>query len=614
MAERSWAGYNIDSSSGLLIPDSIAKSRAALSEQAEQQARGKFFSSMGRAERYNQAGAQEKPPDEPSYRYLLDAYWESQIDQIIVARRQQQIRSVARRIINDSDTKIGWTVQHREHDSPTYKESTDVKRRCEIMAQIIDHPTKEIHEGGFADFAVTSVEAELVMDRKAAVVFADRRGYPALYHAVSGDSIKPIVRVLYQWVEEHRGEEHQWGPDMWDIAAESLSYQVGFDLTKAAWVQEIDGVITAAWTQNEMSIAQVFPSVEINRLAYGRGSLFQRSLTLTDLWISLIDYNRGLFSINYPENALFLFGDYSPAGLEAFSRQLTSQVGTRNWQRLAIIPADPEFKATIQKLRDTPKDMMWPELMRVLVALKTGIYSMHPSEINMAMDSGKSTSLSEPNQEAEIAYAKEEGFDALLHHMSDWINRFLVWPRWPDLEMVWVNLHRETETARVKAAIDRVGSYWTINEARKQENLPELTDDWADMPLPIALGAQKAVTSQAGGGPGAEAGTAGDTQSSVKAQERAPVLPPPKEAKPQTPDPVTKSAPIWRPHIPSATTPEGFWRVQVGGRRYLIEVTPYGTRYHGPNGGIVFSVSDRARNPEEAVAWLDEMLEGAKAE
>ncbi len=611
MAEKEQAGWEIDPRSGLLLPDAIAKSRAALSERAEQQARGKFFSQMGRAERYNQAGAQEKPPDEPSFRYLRDAYWESQIDQLIVMRRQSQIRSLARRIHNDTDTRIGWTVRHRAHDSPHFKETDEIKKRCAEVAEIIDHPAKEVHPKGFSDFAVTMVEEELVLDRKAMLVFKDRMGRPALYYGVDGASIKPIVRVLYEWIEEHRGEQNQWGPDMWDIAAESLSYQVGFDLTKAAWVQEIDGVITAAWAADELSVDQVYPSVEINRLSYGRGSPFQRSMTLTDLWISLIDYNRGLFSVDYPENLLLLFGDYSPAGVEAFTRQLTSQVGNRNWSRLAVVPADPEFKAQVQKLRDTPKDMVWPDLARIIIAMKSGCYSMHPSEINFGTDGADKPTLSERNQEADIAYAKEEGLDGLAHHLADWVNRALVWPRYPDLEFVWVNLHRDSEQDRVKLANDRVGTYWKINEARKQENLEPIDEPWAEMPLPLALQAQQAAAAQkVQDALPKEAKADPETQMA----QREPVGQKGPKGKLQAP-PLKRSAlHTWarQTGVMAATTPEGFWRVQARGRRYTVEPMPYGTRFRGASGAMLFEDPRTARNVDEAVSWLTDYIEEAE--
>lgn len=594
--EGSWTGMLIDPQSGLLLPQALAKSRLQMSQQGEREARGKFFSQMGKSERYSQAGAQEKPPDEPSFRYLRDAYYESQIDQIIVARRQQQVRGVARYVPGDSDTRIGWTVRHRDAENPRFKETADIKRRCAEVAAIIDHPTKEIHPVGFTDVATSATEEELILDRRAMVLFPDRQGLPMQYHLVAGDSVKPIVRVLYEWIEEHKGEENQWGPDMWDVAAESLSYEVGFDLTKAAWVQEIDGVITAAWTAEQMNVAQVFPSVEINRLAYGRGSLFQRSLTLTDLWISLIDYNRGLFSIDYPEQMLLLFGDYSPAGVEAFTRQLTSQVGNRNWSRLAVVPADPEFKAQLQKLRDTPKDMLWPELMRTIIALKAAVYSMHPSEINFETGNDGRPTLNGGTQETQIANAKEEGFDSLLHHQSDWMNRTLVWPRYDDLEMVWRNLHRETEQIRIKLALDRVASYWTINEGRKQENLDPIAEPWADMPLPLALEAQKAALAP--------------SMPSVDKNAPPGAKAPQEASEPEEFGPVKKS---WdrTPGRMATTAEDGSWIVLVDGRRYRVLVTPYGTRVMAVNGAVLFQTTGRARNADEAMTWIAAYRTGA---
>ena len=974
--DASWTGMQIDPGTGLLLPTALAKSRVELSQRAEREARGKFFSQMGRAERYNQAGAQEKPPDEPSFRYLRDAFWESQIDQLCVMRRQGQIRQMARRVTHDTDTRIGWTVRHRDHASPRFKETAEIRRRCAAMAEIIDHPTAEIHPGGFQDVATSAVEDELVMDRKCfpyetvletdqgpmwigrivqhrlpvkirsintatgqeewgqvvdwqirrgitewitlryqaggrfrslrvtpdhdvwtprgmvaardlapgdaiyvhapvlspaqhqvmlglllgdgwlhrragalpklhvvhrlqqadylawiraafpnvqwseyalhptlsatgqtyeaweiaaeasptwaqyldyyatpdepalnygrllegldalglavwlmddgslastngkhggspiwsltfpgtdadyatitayfaerwgvhprahakpcktrpdarvwtlafsvadtaqlqqivgayvqaiprpgrgatkqwcaapiphggmgcqpvplkavehkpappkkrtaydvtvepthtiiahrvvtsncMVVFADRRGLPAQYHLIDGATVKPIVRVLYAWIEEHRGEQNQWGPDMWDVAAEALSYQVGFDLTKAAWVQEIDGVITAAWTADQLSVRQEYPSVEINRIAYGRGSPFQRSLTLSDLWISWTDYNRGLFSVDYPENLLLLFGDYSPAGLEAFTRQLTSQVGNRNWNRLAVVPADPDFKAQVQKLRDTPKDMVWPSLMRVLVALKTAVYGLHPSEINMASDRQDRPAISERNQTTEIEYAKEEGLDAMAEHQADWINRTLVWPRDPDLEMAWVNLHRESERERIELASQRVQRYWTINEARQQENMEPLDEPWADMPLPLALQAQKGdlappAPPQAEAGPTALQGGAPYEAPSQPGRQR-PRTPDGKGDAPPDDGSLQRSATVrWSAtHGPRlvATTPEGWWRVVVDGRRYIVQVTPYGTQVRGVNGALLFSTTQQAQTADEAVGWI----------
>ncbi len=598
--ESSWAGHVIDAQSGLFVPAPLAKARAAASERADQVARGKFFSQMGRAERYNQAGAQEKPPDEPSFMYLRNAYWESQIDQIIVARRQQQVRGVARRVQDAHDHRVGWTVQHRRAHDPHFHETAAIRDRGRALGDLLEHATPEVHPAGLADVLTTATEEELVLDRKVCVLFRDRRGLPAQYHMIDGATVKPIVRVLYHWIEEHAGEQDTWGPDMWDVAAEALSTETGLDMTRAAWVQEVDGVIVAAWGPHDLHVEQLYPSVEINRLAYGRGSLFQRSLTLTDLWISLVDYNRGLFAVDYPENALFVYGDYSPAGLEAFTRQLSSQVGSRNWSRLAVIPADPEFKADVKPLRNTPKDMLWPNLWQHIVSLKTAVYSMHPSEINQADSGNAAPALNAPNEETQIAYAKEEGFDALIHQHADWLTRMLIRPHDPAYEMVWVNLHRETEQARIQLTSQRVGTYLTINEARQADDLDPLAAAWADMPLPLA---QIAMQQQSGGAGASEGAASPD----VGAPRPSGAPPPAKPAEARRPG-EAKGGHLARGWVPRttaiATGADGAWHGRLGGRVYVVQDTPYGTRVYADHGAPVVATSERFDTPEAAFAWL----------
>ena len=647
-----------DLRSGLYLPDTFTRSQKQLAEAAEKQARGKFFSAMGKAERYNQAGAQEKPPDEPSFRYLRDAYYESVIDQICVMRRQQQVRALCRRVRNP-ETEVGWQVVHIDHDRPDFEETDEIRTRCAEMEDIIENgPTPEVHPGGFADFAVASVEEELVVDRKTLIRFKDRAGFPRQFHLVDGATVKPIVRVLYEWIEEHKGEENQWGPDMWDVAAESLSYEVGFDLTRAAYVQEVDGVIVAAWSADQIDIDITNPAVEINRLAFGRGSAFQRSMTLTDLAISMVDYNRGLFSVDYPENALFLFGDYSPSGLEAFTRQLTSQVGNRNWSRLAIIPADQEFKASLQKLRDTPKDMVFDRLWQLVIALKAAAYIMHPSEINAAGYESEAPAMNQPNEEKQIAYAKEEGLHGLVRHNADWINRAIVRPRYPDLRMRW-HVRLDTERERVEMANMRVQQYGSINEARKAENKSPIAKPWADYPMQIAAIYAQAETQQqalqmqqkaASQQQAAERAHETDMASQESAERLAAGESRPREQSGQQSWPRGNAGPVrgvgqkrrqasaaaqrGATGLPRTSTEHGLQesarrvvvsargmhaeaddgriRLKVRGRTYLLESGPYGATWRAPNGAVVLHSDRVPDSPEGAAAELEEALEDAR--
>lgn len=655
--------YVQDIASGLYLPPSLIKARqdaqeqqaqkergkffASLSPQAQREARGRFFSQYGKAERWNQAGAQEKPPDEPSFMYLRGQFSDSLIDQIIVMRRQQQVRSVARRVRNP-ETELGWRVVHVDHDQPDFEETDEIRRRCAEMEDLLENgPTPEVHPGGLSDFLVAAVQEQLIVDRKAMVCFKDRTGAPRQFHLIDGTTIKPVSRVLWEWLEQQNRDHvlDQFGPSIWAVAAATLSEELGVDLTRAAWIQEVDGGITGAWTPDQMSVDITSPSVEINRLAYGYGSCFQRSKTATDLLIDLWQYNQGLMDIDYPEQALFLFGDYSPQGLEAFTRQITSQVGRRNWSRLAVIPSDLEFKADVKKLRETPKDMLWDRLLQVLLAVKCAAYGMHPSEINVEGFGDGEASLNEPKEETQIAERKEEGFHGLLQDQADWLNRAIVMPRNPDLRMVWVT-SRDTEQARVQINVERTASYGTINEARVAENKPPLKEEWADQPLWAAQitlqssaqaqvqqqGMEQQARIQERQSAQQQVGEAESQQAEHEHEERLATMPKPEQEGPNSPTGKASTRPrtqtreakaasagvrmIVRTHgapqrMEEREPESSTLRIRVRGRTYTVKASGDGATYRAPNGAIVLHSDRVPMSPEEAVRELETALEEA---
>lgn len=471
--------------------DEIRKARELVKERRRAMY-GQFFSDWNRLTGLSMSGAVEKPADEVSYSFLRDAYARSAIDQVIVGARLMQVRQVAQRC-TDPQTQVGFRVVHEEHDSPEFQETDDIKRRCRECEEIILHPNPYIHPNGLKDFMVTATEEELIVDRKALIIFRDRARRPAGFHLVAGDTVMPRVSVLYPWLEKHLSDYRQ------DLQFDDLRYvpsalkesldwasqkatedrqfnPAGVDLTKAAYVQEIDGRVVAGWTDDEMSVNITNPSIVTNKLPYGGGSLFQRSLDITAAWVNAWQYNQELFRTNYPESLLTLFGDYDPNGLEAFKREMYGEAGPASWQRLAVIPADPEFRAEVTKLRDTPKDMLYSEMLRFIINLKSASFRMNPSTINFAVDKGGGSYLFEGNQDEAIAQAQEEGFHSLLQNMADWLTRVLIKPRYNDLKMVWQGLKKEDETRKVELRQKKAATWMTIDEVRAEENLDPLPD------------------------------------------------------------------------------------------------------------------------------------------
>ncbi len=493
-------GY-VPSKSGILVPaDTMLKSLRAESElnkarnkAMREAAKGAFFSDWTRLTGFNQAGAMEKPEDEVNFSFLRDTYEHSAIDQVIINTRIQQIRQVSQRC-RDPKKHAGFRIVHKDHDADNFVETDEIKQLCEHISDIIAHPWHQVHPNGVKDVFTISVREEMVVDRKAMVIQRDRMRRPIRYHMVDGATVLPVLRVLFPWLMENAQkfgitfDPHD--PDSLkqalNQAGEEISNITGIPQHALAYVQEVDSKIMAGWTEDQISLDITQPSVWVNKLPYGQGSLLQQSIELTAAWVNGWQYNQSLFRTNYPERLVAIKGDYDPNALEAMKRKIFSEAGPASWERLLIMPGDEDFEVNTYNLRDTPKDMLYGELLRIIINLKTAVYRMDPSTIGFSHDSGSGNSLfGTGDREQQLAMAEEEGFHGLLQNLANWFTEAIVKPWHPDLIMIFDGLKREAEQERIELSTKATSAYWTIDEARAIENKPPLPDGLGKLPLPL---------------------------------------------------------------------------------------------------------------------------------
>lgn len=453
-----WAMQN-----GLIVPERVTLAKRLQEAQKEQAARGRFFSSYAYAQSSSTYGY-TKPADTLPFEWLREARDKSVIDKIIINARVMQMKHVAKRVIVPGK-QVGFRVVHENYADPNFKPTDDVIRRCKEMEQIIDNVNRDIHPAGFRDFAAVAVDQELTFDRKAMVITRDRTGKPILYHLVDGTTIRPKLEVLTQYMQDKKIHSQ-------DQAMYHFYRETGLDLTNAAYVQVIDGMPVAAWTKDEMSVDITNPSVEINRWAYGAGSLLEKSIALTVTWLNAWAYNDGLFNQDSPESLLFLYGDYDPVGLSAFQRQVLDQSGSGDYQKIPIIPADQDFKAELVKIRELPKDIQFAEMMRIIIQLKTAAYRAHPSIVNFSIDKGAGNGLTIGNNSEEeiVKHSQEEGFQSICHSLAGWLTRTIIKPRYDDLVMIF-ETDLEDEARRIELINKQTETCMTFNEARRAQGL-----------------------------------------------------------------------------------------------------------------------------------------------
>lgn len=493
-------GY-VPSKAGILVPaDMMVKSLRAEQEinkarnkALREVARGAFFSDWTRLTGFNQAGAMEKPSDEVNFSFLRDTYEHSAIDQIIINTRIQQIRQVSQRC-RDPKKHAGFRVVHKNHDQDDFVETDELRKLCEHIEDIIGNPWDHVHPNGVKDVFTISVREELTIDRKVAIVVRDRMKRPVKYWLIDGATVLPVIRVLYPWLMQNAQELGiQFDPTNPDSlkealnrAGEEISNITGIAMDKLAYVQEVDSKIMAGWTKEQLAIDITQPSVWVNKLPFGQGSLLQQSIELTAAWVNGWQYNQSLFRTNYPERLVAIKGDYDPNALEAMKRKIFSEAGPASWERLLLMPGDEDFEVQTFNLRDTPKDMLYGELLRIIINLKTAVYRMDPSTIGFSHDAGGGASLfSTGDREQQLSMAQEEGFHGLLQNLANWFTETIVKPWHEDLIMIFDGLKQEQEQERIELSSKAVEAYWTIDEARAIENKPPLPNGMGKLPLPL---------------------------------------------------------------------------------------------------------------------------------
>ena len=265
--------------------------------------------------------------------------------------------------------------------------------------------------------------------------------------------------------------------------AYQMSAATGFDLTKASYVQIVDGLLVDAFTSDELSIHLSNPSDEINTFGYGISRL-EVSLEITATLMAAWSFNREMFKTNYPEAILSVAGDFDKEGLQAFKQMLIGDThGAGNYWRLPVIPSGSVdgFKIEAHKLRDTPKDMLFNEFVRLLIMLKAAAYGAHPSTLNLQMDSGAGgNSLGNASPIDEIEFNKELSLIPSIEDMTSWLTDAIIKPRYNDLKLIVTGIEKDDEKLTVDLRTARVSKWMTKNEARMEEGKAPIGDPLDD--------------------------------------------------------------------------------------------------------------------------------------
>lgn len=479
---------------GLFVPATYMEGIVKAREEAQAKERGKFFSEYATYGLSDQKGMPSKPWTTPSFQFLRQCARDSIIDRALIDLRKTQIVRVARPCYVPGK-QVGYRVVHKRYADPTFEMTESIRQRCEDMMRRLERLTPEVHPN-IRNFFSIAVEEELSIDRKCMVIFRDRRGKPTQYHLIDGATIKPRLQALAPFMLENKLWDTEEAAARWSYQARKKGQDI--DLTGKAWVQEINGRIYAAWKEDEMSVDVTAESIELDKLFYGR-SVLERSLRLLNVSANIWRYNQELFRTNVPEGVLLLFGDFDPKGMEAFKKQMLAETSVGGNWRYPMINAGPKeggIDAQYVKMRDTPRDAMFTELLQLTICLQCAEYRAHPSVLNMNASGGTNSMIFSSDEEIKISMAQEEGFHGLLDSMAGWITQALIEPTDPELMLIWEGLERDPDAERIDNRLKQM-RYMKLNEVRALENLPPMPSDLPTSPGEMIMDQQYFAALQA---------------------------------------------------------------------------------------------------------------------
>ena len=370
--------------SGLVVTqdayESMVKAEARRQRAEQDRKTPLLFSPYALYQNMQVYGAREKPNGTPRFEDLYLAAEKSFIDRIIIQARRDQSKLVWQKAVEGR--VLGYKVVHDRHDDPKFKPTPKILEQCAEMEALLSDPTPvkfrdlyphkiRIHDT-LKDFITRMVSSELIIDRKVMYRYKrrDGKGYGA-FHWLPGATVKPVHETIRDWQAKNDPKFKLNHRQVMD----KMSIQYGVDFSSSSYIQVLDGIPIVGFTEDEIAIQISNPSDRENRNGYGESRL-EISLDLTAAVMYAWRYNQELFKTNYPEAILTVSGDFDKAGLEAFKHQLIGEAGgvAQAW-RLPVISTTPgadmaNFKVESHKLRDSPKDMLFDQMLRMIFNLK----------------------------------------------------------------------------------------------------------------------------------------------------------------------------------------------------------------------------------------------------
>jgi hypothetical protein len=345
------------------------------------------------------------------------------------------------------ENQPGFTIRLRDRDaSPSKKQRT----KCRDMEEWIQNTgsSQALIKDGFGSFLEKSVDDSLVYDQHAFECVLNGKGEPADFYAVDGASIRLV--------------DQPWERDIAKMDE------------KIRYVQVHDNSVIAEFTPQQLCFGVRNPRTDLRVNGYGLSEL-EAGMRIATSLIFGYEYNTKFFSQGTVAKGMLNVPQVPDKRLRIFAQQWHMIVsGISNAWRTPITNFQDAKWIDLQK---SNRDMEFAQWIDFLIKIFAALELIDPVEFNMVYgNQGQTGQMFQAGTENRVKHSKDKGLRPILMHIQGVINRYLIWRIDPELMFVFTGLDPKEAKAEVDIQKTQVSYLMTVDEMRKQNDMPKLPD------------------------------------------------------------------------------------------------------------------------------------------
>lgn len=256
-----------------------------------------------------------------------------------------------------------------------------------------------------------------------------------------------------------------------------LATPQGYNGQKPIWAVGVDeaGTVRHEFTRDQLSVMRRNPRTDPNAVGYGYSEL-NMTVKVIQAFTNAFDMNADTFTRSaVPNGVLMGEGLWTPRQTEVLSRmwQNLKKGVTKQWA-LPFINLPKDGKLEILDLsRIKGNEVYYEDFINMMGGLYCAIVGFEPARLGYRISGGgPDASPKSDTTSGVIVDQADPGLAGLLEPIEEFVNAYLIWPRWPHL-ILRFNGKNPKEDAR---AYEFKRNASTYGEARAMSDLPSLVD------------------------------------------------------------------------------------------------------------------------------------------